>query len=218
MAVALPGATLPAVVEELLSEMAAAVQENARIPDEHLLSLKFIFGSSAVQALDLVDRQSVTLISSPSGRSVYQVLGSSGKTYTCLASCHYCSCPAFAFSVLRKSDSLLGRAQGREQTAAWRAGRTGLRRTDLNQLVCEKHRATRQVRECSASPSRAFWRLEEGSGAEEESEGPVLVLTVGYKPCASPKTTGEVKLPSSPWISRRNTSCPPQLHSLGMSL
>ncbi|KAF5911925.1 hypothetical protein HPG69_015903, partial [Diceros bicornis minor] len=35
------------------------------------------------------------------------VLGSSGKTYTCLASCHYCSCPAFTFSVLRKSDSLL---------------------------------------------------------------------------------------------------------------
>ncbi|XP_051680428.1 zinc finger SWIM domain-containing protein 7 isoform X2 [Oryctolagus cuniculus] len=102
MAVALPG-----VVEELLSEMAAAVRESARIPDEHLLSLKFIFGASAVQALDLVDRHSVTLISSPSGRRAYQVLGSSGKTYTCLASCHYCSCPAFAFSVLRKSDSLL---------------------------------------------------------------------------------------------------------------
>ncbi|XP_040486040.1 zinc finger SWIM domain-containing protein 7 [Ursus maritimus] len=107
MAVALPGVTLPSVVEELLSEMAAAVQENAQIPDEHLLSLKFIFGSSAVQALDLVDRQSITLISSPSGRRVYQVLGSSRRTYTCLASCHYCSCPAFAFSVLRKNDSLL---------------------------------------------------------------------------------------------------------------
>ncbi|KAM5149762.1 zinc finger SWIM domain-containing protein 7 isoform 1-T1 [Callospermophilus lateralis] len=99
--------TLPAVVEELLSEMAAAVKETARIPDEHLSSLKFIFGSSAIQALDLVDRQSITLISSPSGRHIYQVLGSSGKTYTCLASCHYCSCPAFAFSVLRKSESLL---------------------------------------------------------------------------------------------------------------
>ncbi|XP_071459175.1 zinc finger SWIM domain-containing protein 7 isoform X2 [Marmota flaviventris] len=99
--------TLPAVVEELLSEMAAAVRETARIPDEHLSSLKFIFGSSAIQALDLVDRQSITLISSPSGRHIYQVLGSSGKTYTCLASCHYCSCPAFAFSVLRKSESLL---------------------------------------------------------------------------------------------------------------
>ncbi|XP_027283016.1 zinc finger SWIM domain-containing protein 7 isoform X3 [Cricetulus griseus] len=77
------------------------------VPDEHLSSLKFVFGSSAIQALDLVDRESVTLISSPSGRRVYQVLGSSGKTYTCMTSCHYCSCPAFAFSVLRKSDSLL---------------------------------------------------------------------------------------------------------------
>ncbi|XP_077020102.1 uncharacterized protein LOC143687230 isoform X1 [Tamandua tetradactyla] len=77
------------------------------VPDEHLLLLKFVFGSSAIQALDLADRQSITLISSPSGRCLYQVLGSSGKTYTCLASCHYCSCPAFAFSVLRKSENLL---------------------------------------------------------------------------------------------------------------
>ncbi|GAB5580567.1 zinc finger SWIM domain-containing protein 7 isoform X1 [Prionailurus iriomotensis] len=72
MAAAVAGLTLPAVVEELLSEMAAAVQENARIPDEHLSLLKFIFGPSAIQALDLVDRQSITLISSPSGRRVYQ--------------------------------------------------------------------------------------------------------------------------------------------------
>ncbi|XP_057391561.1 zinc finger SWIM domain-containing protein 7 [Balaenoptera ricei] len=107
MAVAARALTLPAVVEELLSEMAEAARDGAPIPDEHLLSLKFVFGSSAVQALDLVDRQSVTLLSSPSGRRVYQVLGSSGRTYVCLASCHYCSCPAFAFSVLRKSDSLL---------------------------------------------------------------------------------------------------------------
>ncbi|KAK7827428.1 hypothetical protein U0070_026634 [Myodes glareolus] len=65
--------TLPEVVEELLSEMAAAVQDGTRISDEHLSSLKFVFGSSAIQALDLVDRESVTLISSPSGRRVYQV-------------------------------------------------------------------------------------------------------------------------------------------------
>ncbi|XP_047612877.1 zinc finger SWIM domain-containing protein 7 [Phacochoerus africanus] len=107
MAVSARVPTLPAVVEELLSEMAAAVRDGAPISDEHLLSLKFVFGSSAVQALDLVDRKSITSMSSPSGRRVYQVLGSSGKTYTCLASCHYCSCPAFAFSVLRKGDSLL---------------------------------------------------------------------------------------------------------------
>ncbi|XP_077775910.1 zinc finger SWIM domain-containing protein 7 isoform X1 [Podarcis muralis] len=69
--------------------------------------LKFIFGASAVPALDLVDRQSVTRITSPSGRRVYQVVGSSGKHYTCYASCHFCSCPAFMFSVLRKGDSLV---------------------------------------------------------------------------------------------------------------
>uniref|UniRef100_A0A2K5EL27 Uncharacterized protein n=1 Tax=Aotus nancymaae TaxID=37293 RepID=A0A2K5EL27_AOTNA len=55
---------LPAVVEELLSEMAAAMQESARSTGRRL---KFLFGSSATQALDLVDRQSITLISSPSG-------------------------------------------------------------------------------------------------------------------------------------------------------
>uniref|UniRef100_A0A8C4W2W8 Zinc finger SWIM-type containing 7 n=1 Tax=Gopherus evgoodei TaxID=1825980 RepID=A0A8C4W2W8_9SAUR len=69
--------------------------------------LKFVFGSSAVAALDLVDQHSVTRIVSPSGRAVYQVLGSSGKLYTCYASCHFCTCPAFAFSVLRKNNSLM---------------------------------------------------------------------------------------------------------------
>ncbi|NXS24810.1 ZSWM7 protein, partial [Mystacornis crossleyi] len=36
-----------------------------------------------------------------------QVLGSSGKLYTCYSSCHFCTCPAFEFSVLQKSESLL---------------------------------------------------------------------------------------------------------------
>ncbi|XP_035888833.1 zinc finger SWIM domain-containing protein 7 isoform X1 [Phyllostomus discolor] len=129
MAVASSAVTLPAVVEELLSEMAAALRNSARIPDEHLLSLKFVFGSSALQALDLVDRQSITLISSPSGRHVYQVLGSSGKMYTCLASCHYCSCPAFAFSVLRKSDSLL--VSGEALPTVFQAGEKLLAPTSL---------------------------------------------------------------------------------------
>ncbi|XP_040604769.1 zinc finger SWIM domain-containing protein 7 isoform X2 [Mesocricetus auratus] len=124
---------LPEVVEELLSEMAAAVRDGARIPDEHLSSLKFVFGSSAIQALDLVDRDSVTLISSPSGRRVYQVLGSSGKTYTCLASCHYCSCPAFAFSVLRKSDSLLAFRETWVTVQTWSSSKTTPHTTKMAQ-------------------------------------------------------------------------------------
>ncbi|XP_067165931.1 zinc finger SWIM domain-containing protein 7 isoform X1 [Apteryx mantelli] len=69
--------------------------------------LKFIFGPSAVPALDLVDQRSVTRVVSPSGRTAYQVLGSSGKLYTCYSSCHFCTCPAFGFTVLQKSESLL---------------------------------------------------------------------------------------------------------------
>ncbi|KAM9218324.1 zinc finger SWIM domain-containing protein 7 isoform 7-T7 [Leptosomus discolor] len=36
-----------------------------------------------------------------------KVLGSSGKLYTCYSSCHFCTCPAFGFTVLQKSESLL---------------------------------------------------------------------------------------------------------------
>ncbi|KAJ8412419.1 hypothetical protein AAFF_G00127550 [Aldrovandia affinis] len=104
---------LPAVAEELLRDIRKVYQETTQIPDDLLLALKFVFGPSALQALDLVDQRSVTCLSSPSGRKVFQfllyaqVIGGSGHLYTCYASCHYCPCPAFAFSVLRRNDSLL---------------------------------------------------------------------------------------------------------------
>ncbi|KAM9320817.1 zinc finger SWIM domain-containing protein 7 [Gastrophryne carolinensis] len=98
---------LPAVAQELLREIKRAYHENSQISDEHLLGLKFIFGPTALYALDLVDQRSVTHVTSPSGRSTFQVTGSSGKIYTCYKACHYCSCPAFTFSVLRREDSMV---------------------------------------------------------------------------------------------------------------
>ncbi|KAE8622061.1 hypothetical protein XENTR_v10005081 [Xenopus tropicalis] len=100
-------AILPTVAEELLREIKRNYQETSQITDELLLGLKFIFGPTALYALDLVDQRSVSHVTSPSGRSTFQVVGSSGKMYTCFASCHYCSCPAFSFSVLRKNDNML---------------------------------------------------------------------------------------------------------------
>ncbi|XP_059722031.1 zinc finger SWIM domain-containing protein 7 isoform X1 [Haemorhous mexicanus] len=64
--------TLPAVAEELLREIKKAFQETSQVPDDLLLGLKFIFGPSAVPALDLVDQHSVTRVRSPSGRILYQ--------------------------------------------------------------------------------------------------------------------------------------------------
>ncbi|KAM3600740.1 uncharacterized protein V6R79_001635 [Siganus canaliculatus] len=98
---------LPTVAEQLLRDIQITYRETSRIPDELLIALKFVFGSCALQALDLVDQRSVTCLSSPSGRKAFQVTGSSGRLYTCFTSCHFCPCAAFAYTVLRRNDGLL---------------------------------------------------------------------------------------------------------------
>lgn len=69
--------------------------------------LHFIHQASFVSALELVDSGSVSHMLSPSGRSVYQVIGSSGTPYTCFSTSNYCSCPAFTFSVLHKENHIM---------------------------------------------------------------------------------------------------------------
>lgn len=39
--------------------------------------------------------------------NLLQVIGGSGRLYTCFVSCHYCPCPAFAYTVLRRNEGLL---------------------------------------------------------------------------------------------------------------
>ncbi|KAK5888040.1 hypothetical protein CesoFtcFv8_016582 [Champsocephalus esox] len=98
---------LPAVAEQLFRDIQKAYQETSQIPDDLLIALKFVFGPCALQALDLVDQHSVTCLSSPSGRKAFQVMGGSGHLYTCFVSCHYCPCPAFAYTVLRRNEGPL---------------------------------------------------------------------------------------------------------------
>ncbi|KAM7398428.1 hypothetical protein PAMA_006374 [Pampus argenteus] len=98
---------LPTVAEQLFRDIQKTYQETSQIPDDLLIALKFVFGSCALQALDLVDQRSVTCLSSPSGRKAFQVMGGAGRLYTCFLSCHYCPCPAFAYTVLRRNEGLL---------------------------------------------------------------------------------------------------------------
>ncbi|XP_074466484.1 zinc finger SWIM domain-containing protein 7 [Sebastes fasciatus] len=98
---------LPAVAEQLFRDIQKTYQETSQIPDDLLIALKFVFGPCALQALDLVDQHSVTCLSSPSGRKAFQVMGGSGCLYTCFVSCHYCPCPAFAYTVLRRNEGPL---------------------------------------------------------------------------------------------------------------
>ncbi|XP_032432617.1 zinc finger SWIM domain-containing protein 7 [Xiphophorus hellerii] len=98
---------LPAVAEQLFRDIQKNYEETTQIPDDLLIALKFVFGTCALQALDLVDQRSVTCLSSPSGRKAFQVTGGSGRLYTCFLSCHYCPCPAFTYTVLRRNQGLL---------------------------------------------------------------------------------------------------------------
>nr|XP_057942692.1 zinc finger SWIM domain-containing protein 7 [Doryrhamphus excisus] len=100
-------AVLPAAAEQLLQDIHKTYQETSQIPDDLLIALRFVFGPCAVQALDLVEQHSITCLSSPSGRKAFQVSGGSGRLYTCFTSCHYCPCPAFAYTVLRRNQGLL---------------------------------------------------------------------------------------------------------------
>ncbi|AWP00399.1 putative zinc finger SWIM domain-containing protein 7 [Scophthalmus maximus] len=98
---------LPAVAEQLFRDIQKTYEDTSQIPDDLLIALKFVFGPCALQALDLVDQRSVTCLSSSSGRKAFQVIGGSGHLYTCFVSCHYCPCPAFAYTVLRRNEGLL---------------------------------------------------------------------------------------------------------------
>lgn len=90
---------------ELLQHARAVHLEHGTLTDEVLSALHFMFGPPLLQAMDLVDHQSVTQIKSePGGRIVYQVVGSSGSPYLCLPSAGYCPCLFFAFAVLKRKE------------------------------------------------------------------------------------------------------------------
>lgn len=101
------GAILQPTVDQLFLEVRRETQETGRISDDLMSALHFLFHQTLVQAFDLVDRRQVVHYICPSGRELYCVQGSGQRTYTCLASSNYCSCPSFVYSVLVREDSLM---------------------------------------------------------------------------------------------------------------
>ena len=62
-----------AISNELLIELKKCSQDNNGITDELLSSLNCVFQSCLQPALDLVDRNNVTLVQCPSRRELFQV-------------------------------------------------------------------------------------------------------------------------------------------------
>ncbi|XP_074640742.1 zinc finger SWIM domain-containing protein 7-like [Tubulanus polymorphus] len=94
-------------IEQLLNEVSRNHREHGRLTDEVLSALRFVFQAPLLSALDLVDKEAVTTLESPSGRKVYQVVGTSGTPYTCYENSNFCCCPAYKFSVLKKNDHIM---------------------------------------------------------------------------------------------------------------
>ena len=81
-------------------------ENNGAISDNLLSSLHSVFQQPLLGALDLIDQGSVTKLTCPAGRTLYQVRGTTGASYYCFTSSNYCSCPSFIFTVLKKEDAL----------------------------------------------------------------------------------------------------------------
>ena len=91
--------------QELFSEVGRIYKETKTLPDSVLSALHFMFpGGSLAQALDLVEKQCVSKLVSPSGRCMYQVVGSTGTPYACFTTSVYCGCYAYRYSVLKRGD------------------------------------------------------------------------------------------------------------------
>ena len=98
--------TLQEVVSELLTSIRKDKEKNGAISDSLMSALHSVFQQPLLGALDLIDQDSVTKITCPAGRTLYQIRGASGTSYYCFTSSNYCSCPSFIFTVLKKEDVL----------------------------------------------------------------------------------------------------------------
>lgn len=101
------GSVLESTAQQLFLEVKREAEELGEISEDLMSALLFVFQAPLHQALDLLDRGAVTRYSCPAGRELFRVRGSGGRSYTCLTSSNYCSCPSFVYSVLVKEDSLL---------------------------------------------------------------------------------------------------------------
>ncbi|XP_064620320.1 zinc finger SWIM domain-containing protein 7-like [Lineus longissimus] len=94
-------------VEQLFAEVKRTSEGKGCVTDEVMSALNFVFQASLLPALDLVDNKCVTHISSPNGRTVYQVIGSSGTPYTLCETVNFCCCPAYRYAVLKREDQMM---------------------------------------------------------------------------------------------------------------
>ena len=91
-------------VQFAMDEVFQKIRLSKELSDSSLKVIINICGDLTVPALSIVDNEkSIKRVSSPSGRSVFQVTGSNDNVYTCLKDEIYCNCISFQNSVIMKA-------------------------------------------------------------------------------------------------------------------
>ncbi|XP_042903259.1 zinc finger SWIM domain-containing protein 7 isoform X2 [Parasteatoda tepidariorum] len=86
----------------VIENIAADFSEHQKISEKSLSMLSFLFGFTAAQALDLIDKKCISHITSPSGRELFQVQRNVTEFHVCLKDSNYCTCPSFIYNVVKK--------------------------------------------------------------------------------------------------------------------
>lgn len=77
------------------------------VTDLHLASLNLLFDKHALNAASIVDSDGVLcFVGEDTGRRVYQVKGGKGHTVYTVFPEHYCSCHAFFYDIVSKSEGV----------------------------------------------------------------------------------------------------------------
>ena len=98
---------LKAVAAHLFKELSEEWDTDGEVSDGLLRDLLTLFPNTLLSAFDLVDREAVSKLTSPSGRCIYQVMGISEESYSCLLEANYCPCTSFMYSVITKGEAIM---------------------------------------------------------------------------------------------------------------
>lgn len=92
------------VLEDLLNQVKDEYSNYKEISNSLLSCLHSVLGQPLLPALDLVDTEAVTSVTTASGKQLYKVCGLTGSTYYCTL--QYCPCMSFAFGVVKHRELL----------------------------------------------------------------------------------------------------------------
>ncbi|XP_026283251.1 zinc finger SWIM domain-containing protein 7 [Frankliniella occidentalis] len=92
---------LPFVTSDLFGEIERLYSEEGKFSDESLLALHAVFGAPFERALEMLEKDCVTLLTTANDtRQALQVSGGRGELYTLFPNINFCPCLAYAHQVV----------------------------------------------------------------------------------------------------------------------